>query len=748
MKNFLFLLMAMSLLACEDTASEPEKGRIGDSGNTFGSGNVHDARLRIMDAEPELDIYVRIIDARPVVDAVIDAAPPPIVCERFGAREACALPNLTGPCGQGERVCQSTVWTQCTQVSFPRMEVCDELDNDCDGTLNESPQQLGAGAQSPTLFRSCYEGRVGTSKNGVCRPGISICKELSVTTDAGVEMHYGYGECENQVVPSAEECDSLDNDCDNGIDEGVLNICNQCGEDPIEVCDGIDNDCDEGIDENLLNICNECGEDPIEECDGLDNDCDGSIDELLLNACGDCGALPRELCDFEDNDCDGAIDEDFEPGTCDCDHPDYVPQPEICNGVDEDCDGFIDEGSDGGPLTKLCSTDIPNGEVILYERREDGPNYVAGDCRLGAAFCESRRDALGELEYGYFECLQEIRPGVERCNEEDDDCDGDIDEGFEQGMVAVMMVIDVSGSMQQGELWAAFDATRNTVERLFNDGVADVCYMLAVVGNDRMFDPYLYYPADNCVPGVEDPPVVPVEDMRAAISGLRGSINAGIINRGGGTENTLDAIGMFLTDDLIDWDNDGNPDEVLWNTNRPQAQLQGIEDAWQVDLSRYNHRIVVVLGDERAQGDNFDAFAVQHAMFMTGGMAFIIGPDSIFVRQSYEPLFDAGGAYRNANVGGPPGQNEQEVEDAVAEAIEEAACIQGRERQPDADAGVQDAGVRDAGVPDAMPPDAEPDAGGADSGMACFESKKKEAPSCGEKFYTVATSWRLSRMCF
>ena len=283
MKNFLFLLTAMSLLACEDSTVSSTEGRLGDSGNTFGRGNIPDRNLRIEDAYIEPDVYVRIIDARPIVDAVIDAAPPPVVCERFGAREPCHLEGFLGPCALGERVCYSTSWGQCTQVNFPRMEVCDALDNDCDGDLNESPQQLGEGAQSPKLFRSCYEGRPGSSKNGVCRPGISVCKKIAIEGDAGVEeVVYGYGDCENQVTPSEEECDTLDNDCDNSVDEGVLNICQQCGPDPVEVCDGDDNDCD------------------------------GNTDELLLNACGDCGPPPRELCDFVDNDCDGAIDENFE----------------------------------------------------------------------------------------------------------------------------------------------------------------------------------------------------------------------------------------------------------------------------------------------------------------------------------------------------------------------------------------------------------------------------------------------------
>ncbi len=76
-----------------------------------------------------------------------------------------------------------------------------------------------------------------------------------------------------------------------------------------EICDGLDNNCNDLIDEGLLNACGDCGPEPEEVCDGLDNDCDGLIDEGLLNACGDCGPEPEEVCDGLDNDCDGLIDE-------------------------------------------------------------------------------------------------------------------------------------------------------------------------------------------------------------------------------------------------------------------------------------------------------------------------------------------------------------------------------------------------------------------------------------------------------
>ena len=678
MKRILFVAsaLALHLSACDD--SHVQSVDNGDSSMRILQPPEEDAS--VSDLGPDSYI-VRFWDAAPPPPP--DAALPPRVCDTLGLQEPCAIEGLLGPCADGIRTCNITSWSQCTPINFPRTEVCDSLDNDCDGAFNESPSNFPENVpapQHPVLFVSCYTGPLGTSKEGPCRQGISICQEIVEQTDTGLQSRYEYGPCELQVLPSEEECDSIDNDCDSLTDEGVLNVCNECGPDPVEVCDGghFDEDCDGLIDENLLNVCGECGEDPIEVCDFVDNDCDGSTDEGLRNDCDLCGELPREMCDFVDNDCDGLIDEDFADEVCACDHPDYVPQPERCNGADEDCDGFIDEGPDGGPLSMLCSTDLLTNEILTYERREDGPQYAAGECRLGAAFCENRRNADGDMEHGYFDCQQEVRPSVERCNEEDDDCDGNADEDFQQGAVAVMMIVDVSGSMDDAELGAAFDATRNSVQRLFNDGVVDVCYMLAVVGDDSMPDPYLFNPGDTCVPGIEDPPVIPIEDMFNAVNTLRLNIQAGAVNQGGSTENTLDAMGKFFTDDRIDWDRDGVNDNIMWSTNRPAAQIQGIEDAWEVDLSQYTHRIAIVIGDEPAQGVEYNNHAVASAMAHANGMAFIIGTPQN--EHSYQPLIDFG-AVHSDGLAGFGNRDVQQIVDSVTEAIEEAACINNRQEE-------------------------------------------------------------------
>ena len=647
----ILLLVVMMLPACGDESwiNEPLDYR------------NHDLDVGIIPPDYEMeedlgldsffDLSAPFIDAAP---PIADFGPEPdaaLICRPYGKKEPCEIQDLLGPCSEGERYCRITEWTQCFQVNNPRQETCDGLDNDCDGELNEAPADLApdhASPQNGLLSRRCYTGAVGTDKNGPCRSGVSLCEPTEEQGPEGPVVTYSYGECQNQVLPQPENCDTTDNDCDSLVDEDVLNACGECGHAPEEVCDA------------------------------LDNDCDGSVDEELLNDCDECGPLPRELCDFVDNDCDGFIDEDFLEGDCNCDHPDYVPQPEVCNGVDDDCDFAIDEGPIGGPLTMLCSTDVLTGSVVTHARREDGPQYVGGDCRLGISFCELGRNERGEMQRGYHECLQEVLPGVERCNGIDDDCDGNVDENFQQGSVAVMMVVDVSGSMEEAELRTAFDATRDSVRQLFDDGVVDVCYMLAVVGNDDMPDPYLYYPGDNCVPGVEDPPIFPVEDMEAAISGLRGALNANAVNQGGNTENTLDAIGRFFTDDLIDWDQDGTPENILWSTNRPAARLRGVENVWDVDLSQHTHRIVVVIGDEPAQGREWSSHDAARAMAHSGGMVFIIGSNASV--HSYQPLVDFG-AVHTTGLDGFGNQNAAQIAAVVEEAIEEAACINNRQQE-------------------------------------------------------------------
>jgi hypothetical protein len=171
-------------------------------------------------------------------------------------------------------------------------EVCDGVDNDRDGQVDEDFMDKGQ----------------------VCTVGIGACQAQGIR----VCMADGTGtEC-NAVAgtPSPEVCDDLDNDCDGQVDEDDV-----CPTPQPDICDGLDNDfdpstadgaddpdvgqpCEVGVGECLakgvrlcLNgqlVCNASPGSPTAEiCDGLDNDCDGQVDDA-------CTCAEDDI--YEDND--------------------------------------------------------------------------------------------------------------------------------------------------------------------------------------------------------------------------------------------------------------------------------------------------------------------------------------------------------------------------------------------------------------------------------------------------------------
>jgi len=292
----------------------------------------------------------------------------------------------------------------------PQMELCDELDNDCDGVMdeevagccmNDSTRSCGLGVGSCTVGEQrCVDGS-WDSCDGVS-PQVESCNgaddDCDGSTDEGVLNICG--QC--GAVP-VEVCDAIDNDCDGVTDEGTLNACGACGVLPSEVCNGADDDCDGSTDEGVANACGQCGPVPVESCNGADDDCDGSTDEGVLNACGQCGAVPLEVCDELDNDCDGAIDERFtqlgdacsegvgacaRDGSYVCDTDGGVrcsatagapADSDGCDGADNDCDGSIDEDVNTDSDFNNCGACGRSCTTLLSDRCE------AGDCRCGSS---------------------------------------------------------------------------------------------------------------------------------------------------------------------------------------------------------------------------------------------------------------------------------------------------------------------------------------------------------------------------
>ena len=322
-------------------------------------------------------------------------------------------------------------------------EICDDgIDNNCNGETDEA--ECGCRVGTTVV---CFSGAVDKPGIGVCRAGLRTC---------GSDMQWG--PCEGQVLPSAEVCDGLDNDCDGVTDNGVLNACGTCGPVPAEICgDGLDNNCDGNIDEG----CGTC--DPGCDCSsgtcvcrpptnqpcytgapqtsgvgacraGL-HDCELQAGAWLWGVCRGEIRPVAEICgNGVDDDCDGVTDNGCKPGC--------VPSPEICDGIDNDCNGATDEGVRNGcggcePVTaEICGDGLDNncnGEIDenCACTEESQPCYGGplgtegrGTCKAGIQHC------IGSELMTWGPCEGQVKPVAEICgNALDDDCDGVTDNG-------------------------------------------------------------------------------------------------------------------------------------------------------------------------------------------------------------------------------------------------------------------------------------------------------------------------------
>jgi len=205
-------------------------------------------------------------------------------------------------------------------------------------------------------------------------------------------------DCDNHdasVHPGAtEECNGIDDDCDDTIDEGCC-TCTDNDRDGYYPTGCTDSDCPHRTDCDDIRASVHPG--ATEECNGIDDDCDDTIDEgcctctdndddgYYPTTCSDTNCSPRTDCN-DSNDivhpgaveiCENGLDDDCVRGDepCPC-----IPD---CTGVEcgsDGCDGTCLPGCAAG--TEFCDAwlCIPCEGLCATDDDADGFTEYDGDC--------------------------------------------------------------------------------------------------------------------------------------------------------------------------------------------------------------------------------------------------------------------------------------------------------------------------------------------------------------------------------
>jgi hypothetical protein len=403
----------------------------------------------------------------------------------------------TGACASGTVVCRADgTGAVCSSLAQASQEVCNFIDDDCDGVTDDSFSFTDWDGQARAVGEACGA--------GACAGGLVIC---AADHQAAV--------CNSAEESSLERCNGGDDDCDGQIDEGFV----------ITTWNGqtrtLGQACGAGACADGLVVCAADGEEALcstwsliglEVCNGSDDDCDGLLDagdpDLLSHdgpACekqvGVCAGAMKPAhrcsggawlacfdtdyeahdadyqhgvevaCDSLDNDCDGASDEDF---TDDVDH---------CGGCGVACTnehgGTQCQGGVCAPSCasgyRSCDEDPTNGcEQAIDTLAHCGACDAPCDLPHAVESCATGSCAIAACEVGWCNLDGGVNSGCDHDLDPDPICDT----ATSLGTVAGDLGAETSEHFARGEKWLRVNVT----EQDFS--LTDFVYLSAQIALD------------------------------------------------------------------------------------------------------------------------------------------------------------------------------------------------------------------------------------------------------------------------
>ena len=264
---------------------------------------------------------------------------------------------------------------------------------------------------------------------------LSACRDGD---DSKTETGHSGADTDQEVVEGTQDADG----------DGFIDDCDDTNPDifpgAAEICDGLDNDCNNIVDDGAVDATAwylDSDGDGYGDVDEETFSCEAPVGHVVnSDDCDDAdarfnpSAIESDCEDENDYNCDGSVgwedaDADGFAACADCDDSDAAVNDdaiEICNETDDNCNGLTDEDD----------PELADGSMFYGDSDGDGhggQQYEALSCDAPAGFVDNNNDC-NDLNPDTYPSAAEV------CDDEDNDCDGDTDEG-----VGLTWYADVDG---------------------------------------------------------------------------------------------------------------------------------------------------------------------------------------------------------------------------------------------------------------------------------------------------------------